>query len=106
MSLVAYMRNGVQAGPMPTYFDLQPRITSHENSVARATPNVPRTTPDDFVRHRLVPSATHQHHTRQVLGLKQYPFSIRTGKDPGHTFQGVKAHQGYGRHQTQGLAFN
>ena len=104
MSQVAYLRNGIQPGPAPTYFDLQPQWTRSTYEPAASPPAMPRVSPDEWYRPKLVPAATHQHHTRQVLGLKACPFSRRIGKDPGHRFAGVNAHQGYGRHHDHGLS--
>ena len=69
MSLAAYLRNGVRPAAEPTYFDLQPRMMrGTEETMQAKVPLVPRTY--DPYRHALIPSATHGHHTRQVLGLK------------------------------------
>ena len=104
MSLAAYLLNGVRPAAEPTYFDLQPRMMrGSEETMQANVPLVPRTS--DPYKNKLIPSANHPHHTRQVLGLKPYPLSIRTGIDPGHRYSGVNAHQGYGRHQRRGLAY-
>ena len=103
MSLAAYLRNGVRPAAEPTYFDLQPRMMrGTEETMQANVPLVPRTS--DPYKNKLIPSATHAHHTRQVLGLKPYPFSIRTGIDPGPR-SNANANQGYGRHQRRGLAY-
>ena len=102
MSAAAYLRNGVKAAPKPTYFDIQPPFLVSENKLPPKTQLIPRTY--DPYRLPLIPSATHPHHTRQVLGLKPYPFSIRTGIDGGPR-SNANANQGYGRHQRRGLAY-
>ena len=98
----AYLRNGTKAAPKQTYFDLQPVMQSSANLVATKVPMIPEKY-ESFIAP-LIPSAIQQPSTRQVLGLKQTPFSMRSGKDAGHPYEGVKAHQGYGRHQLPGFA--
>ena len=100
MSAAAYLRNGVTPPPKSTYFDLQP-IAQRAQAVDGKVPAIPR----EYKPYRppLIPSASHVPHTRLVLGLKPYPFSIRTGIDPGPVHH--SASQGYGRHQKKGLAY-
>lgn len=100
MSGIAYLRNGLKAGPKPTYFDIQPEMQRGQ-ALTSKTPMIPR----DYKPYRasLIPSAAQVPHTRLVLGLKPSPFSIKTGIDAGPMHQ--NASQGYGRHQKQGLAY-
>lgn len=102
MSSVAYLRNGTKAAPIQTNFDLQPVMQSSDNLVARKTPMIPEKY--EPFSAPLIPSAIQQPSTRQILGLKQTPFSMRSGVDQGDRWQGVNAHQGYGRHQKPGFA--
>ena len=103
MSVIAYMKNGIKPGPMPTYFDLQPSMTrSVPETLVRSIPKLPHKYEGPFIAP-LMPSASMPSHTKQVLGLKPSPFSIKTGIDPGPRSVKVCS-QGYGRHQNKGLA--
>ena len=100
MSSVAYLRNGTKAAPKQTYFDLQPIMQNGVNDIASKVPMVPEKY-EPFIAP-LIPSAIQQPSTRQVLGLK--PGAIRSGVGQGASWQGVTAHQGYGRNQKPGFA--
>ena len=104
MSAVAYLRNGVKAGPIPTYFDISPQVGFTSTKGAPSiTPQIPKKPPKYNVMP-LIPSAVHQPYSRSVLGVKPTPFSRFTGIDPGPKSSGLIP-QGYGRHQKQGLAY-
>ena len=100
MSGIAYLRNGVKTGPKITYFDIQPEIQRAE-AITNTTPIISL----DYKPYRaaLIPSAAQVSHTRLILGLKPSPFGIKTGLNPGPTYQ--NANQGYGRNQRRGLAY-
>lgn len=97
----AYLRNGVPAGPTPTYFELQPRY----GTVEHTQPRVQKTYKYEPYHPRLIPSAIQEHHTRKVLSLKPTPLTRRSGQGLDNFTAGITAHQGYGRHQDRGLAF-
>ena len=100
----AYLRNGVKAGPLPTYFDITPTIgfTNRREAPSVVKP-IPKNPPPINVLP-LIPSASHQPYARKVLGVKQPPFSRFIGTDPGPKSSGLIP-QGYARHQKQGLAY-
>ena len=103
MSIAAYIRNGVRPGPKPTYFDIQPTMMIGSNETAAQIPKIPLRQKDVFILP-LMNSASMTSHMRQVLGTKPYPFSIKTGIDPGPR-SGKVCSQGYARHQKKGLAY-
>ena len=104
MSAIAYMRNGIKPAPMPTDFDLQPSMTrSVPGSLVKSIPKIPNRPSEDIYIPKVMPSAAMPNHTRQVLGLKPSPFSIKTGIDPGPR-SGKVTSQGFGRHHNKGLA--
>ena len=104
MSVIAYMKNGIKPGPIPTYFDLQPTIIRGDAQRAtKSISKIPNKPSDDIYIPKVMPSATIHDNSRKVLGLKPYPFSIKTGIDPGPR-SGKICSQGYGRHHNKGLA--
>ena len=100
-SQAAYLRNGINAGPVPTYFNLQPRF----GSVEHTQPKVQKTYTYAPYHPKLIPSAIQENHTRQAISLKPTPLTRRTVQALDNHTAGITAHQGYGRHQNRGLAY-
>ena len=67
MSIAAYIRNGVKAGPKPTYFDIQPSMTIGSNETAAQIPKIPLRQKDVFILP-LMNSASMPSHMRQGGG--------------------------------------
>ena len=101
-STAAYLTAGLRPlGAEPTYFDLLPQA----GSTMPTTNGLPSPPPDPYIP-ALVTQAVQRHHTMKVLGCKAEIDAVRIGRVPVSDAGTHVAHQGYGRHQRHGLAFD
>ena len=101
-STAAYLTSGIRPlGPVPTYFDLTPQA----GFTIPANNGLPSPPPEAYIPS-LVTEAVQRPHTMKVLGCKPEPNTLLIGRIPVSDAGTHRAHQGYGRHQRRGLAFD
>ena len=90
-------------GPLPTYAQLTVPFKGKSN----VAPGFIQPPVKDVFQYKALDQACHRPHTDIVLGLKPAIETRPTSQGflaPGRG--GIRAHQGYGRHQDRGLAFD
>ena len=98
-----YLRTGLdRLGNIPTYATMMP--TAHPTS-AHPQKRMPRQQEEPYIAP-ILSNAIHRPHTMKVLGKKSNLDLVKHVKPLISPMAGIDAHQGYGRAQKKGLAYD